>query len=297
MPSPQFNAVTQFLKENPTPPNIPPAHQRKTAEAMAAQAPLPDDVYTENIKNDVVSGLLMVAPDVDDQQIILYLHGGGYALGSSLTHRELGWRLSAAAGMRLFLLDYRRAPEHPYPAAVDDAVAAYKWLLESGFSPSSISVAGDSAGGGLTVAMLLVLRNEGVALPKTAVLLSPWLDLTHSSGTFVSNETADLILSAARLREFADWYLGDKASADDPLISPIFADLHGLPPMLIQVGDMEMLLDDSITFAEKAQAAGVDATLDVWEEMFHVWHAIAAIIPEAQEAIEQVGMFMMSSEK
>ncbi len=273
MPSPQFKAIAQFLIANPTPSGIPPAQQRKTAEKMAAQAPLPDDVYTEAIKNETVTGLLMAAPNVDDQQIILYFHGGGYVLGSSLTHRELGWRLSEAAGARVFLLDYRRAPKHPYPAAVDDAVAAYKWLLTSGFPPSNISVAGDSAGGGLAVAMMLVLRDEGVALPKTAVLLSPWLDLTHNSGTFISNEASDLILSAARLREFANWYLGDGTQADDPLASPIFADLHDLPPMLVQVGDVEMLLDDSITFAEKAQAAGVAVTLDVWGDMFHVWHA------------------------
>ena len=295
MPSPQFDAVAQFLKANPTPSGIPPAQQRETAEAMAAQAPLPDDVYTETVQNEAVAGLLMAAPDVDDQEIVLYFHGGGYALGSSLTHRELGWRLSAAAGARILLLDYRRAPEHPYPAAIEDAVAAYKWLMESGFPPSKISVAGDSAGGGLAVAMLLVLRDEGVVLPKTAVLLSPWLDLTHTSGTFISNEPSDLILSAARLQEFADWYVGDGVSADDPLASPIFADLHDLPPMLIQVGDQEMLLDDSITFAKKAKTAGVDVTLDVWEDMFHVWHAIAAIIPEAQEAIEQVGVFIQAA--
>ena len=295
MPSPQFDAVTQFLKANPTPTGIPPVQQRKTAEAMALQSPLPDGVYTETIKNEAVAGLLMAAPDVDDGEIVLYFHGGGYALGSSITHRDFGWRLSAAAGARVFMLDYRRAPEHPYPAAIDDAVAAYKWLLANGFSPSSISVGGDSAGGGLAVAMLLRLRDEGVVLPKTAVLLSPWLDLTHSSGSFSRNEATDLILSAARLQEFADWYLGDGASADDPLVSPIFADLHGLPPMLIQVGDVEMLLDDSITFAEKAKAAGVDVTLDVWEEMFHVWHALAAIIPEAQDAIAEVGTFIRAA--
>jgi len=295
MPSPQFDAVAQFLKANPTPTGIPPAQQRETAETMAAQAPLPDDVYTEIIQNEAVAGLLMAAPDVDDQKIVLYFHGGGYALGSSLTHRELGWRLSAAAGARVLLLDYRRAPEHPYPAAIEDAVAAYKWVMANGFSPSQISVVGDSAGGGLAVAMLLALRDEEVVLPKTAVLFSPWLDLTHSSGTFISNEPSDLILSAARLQEFANWYLGDDASADNPLISPIFADLHDLPPMLIQVGDQEMLLDDSITFTEKAKAAGVDVTLDIWEDMFHVWHALAAIIPEAQEAVEQAGVFIQTA--
>ncbi len=297
MPSPAFDVIVQFLKANPTPSGISPVQQRRTAKKMASQAPLPKDVYTERIRNKAARGLLMAAPGVDDQQIILYLHGGGYALGSSLTHRELGWRLSAATGARLFLLDYRRAPEHPYPAAVEDAAAAYKWLLENGFPPSTISVAGDSAGGGLAVAMMLLLRDEGVVLPKTAVLLSPWLDLTHSGGTFVSNESSDLILSVARLHEFTHWYLGKKTAADDPLVSPIFADLHGLPPMLIQVGDAEMLLDDSITFAKKAEAAGVDVTLDVWEDMFHVWHALAAILPEGQEAVEKVGLFIKNTEK
>ncbi len=291
MSSPQFEAIRQFLRANPTPDDVDFPQQRETNDALAAQTPLPADVYTETVQMGGVAGLLIASPGVDDRRLVLYLHGGGYCTGSSLTHRDFGWRFSAAAGARVLLLDYRLAPEHPFPAAVEDTLTAYRWLLAQGFDPGQIAIGGDSAGGGLAVAALVALRDEGTVLPATAVLISPWTDLTGSGDSIRSKADADPLLTANRLADFSHAYLGE-ADPKNPLASPLFSDLRGLPPLLIQVGEAEILLDDAVRLAEKAQAAGVDVTLDVWEEMFHVWHGFAAVVPESQEAIAQAGEFI-----
>lgn len=294
MPSPQFEAILQFLHANPTPPDIPFAEQQAAMEMMAAQTPLPDDVYTEPIDAGGVPGLLVAAPDVNDQRIILYLHGGGYCLGSSLVHRDLGWRLSAAAGARVLLLDYRLAPEFPFPTAVHDVLTAYEWLLANGFAPTQIAFGGDSAGGGLAVAAMTILRDDGRPLPAAALCISPWFDLTQTSPAMTERADMDPLLTAARLNQFATAYLGDVAPTH-PHASPLFADLTGLPPLLIQVGSAEILHDDAARLAEKAHTAGVAAQLAVWEEMIHVWHGFAAIVPEAQEAITAAGTFFQEN--
>jgi phosphinothricin tripeptide acetyl hydrolase len=222
---------------------------------------------------------------------VLYLHGGGFVMGSPVTHRKLAGDISRASGARVLLLDYRLAPEHPNPAATDDGVQAYRWLLEQGVEPGSVAVAGDSAGGGLTVAVLLALRDAGAPMPAAAVCISPWVDMTGEAASITTRAERDPMVGTGDLARFTDWYL---AGADARASSPVYADLQGLPPLLIHVGDEEILLDDSVLLAERATAAGVDATLEVWPEMFHVWHVFAGRVPESTAAVEQVGQFLRS---
>lgn len=233
----------------------------------------------------------IAAPGASRERAILYLHGGGYAIGSIDTHRDLVGRLSRASGARGLAIDYRLAPEDPHPAAVDDAVAAYRWLLDEGLAPQQVAVAGDSAGGGLTAATLVALRDAGDPLPGAAALLSPWTDLALSGDSIDGKADEDPMLQRGGLARMAEWYLGG-GDARAPLISPLYADLGGLPPLLIQVGTAETLLDDATRLAERAQLAGVDVTLETWDQMIHVFQAFAAILPEGQQAIERIGEFI-----
>ena len=222
---------------------------------------------------------------------ILYLHGGVYLLGSPHGYRSLAAGIAVNAGMRALVLDYRLAPEHPFPAAVDDARAAYQWLLAQGLTPEQVVVAGDSAGGGLTVALLLALRDEGQSLPAAAVCLSPWADLMADDGSRVSKAKSDQVLATADLLRSAALYLVG-ADPQTPLASPLYGDLGGLPPLLIQVGSDEVLLDDAARLADKARAAGVDVTLEVWPGMFHVWQMVSVFVPEGRQALAGIGRFI-----
>lgn len=267
------------------------AEMRAGLEAMTQMAPLPDDVRREVVSANGVPAEWVSVPDIDPGRVILYLHGGGYVIGSINTHRDLAQRLSRAARARVLLIDYRLAPEHPHPAAVDDATAAYRWLLAEGFKPGRLVVAGDSAGGGLTVATLLAVRDAGLPAPAAGVCLSPWVDLEQSGESMTSKADADPMVQRDGLSKMAAMYLNGQ-SARTPLASPLYADLHGLPPLLIQVGTAETLLDDSTRLAERARAAGVQTTLEPWDDMIHVWQAFAALLPEGQEAIERIGEFV-----
>jgi epsilon-lactone hydrolase len=222
---------------------------------------------------------------------LLYLHGGGYVIGSPRSHRHLAAALGGAAGAATLLPDYRLAPEHPFPAAVEDAVAAYRWLLARGVPPAGIVVAGDSAGGGLTVATLLALRDGGLPLPGAAVCISPWVDLTCSGASYATKAAGDPIVTQTGVGEMARAYLG-AADPRTPLASPAFADLAGLPPLLVQVGSEEVLLDDAVTLAERAKAAGVGATLEIWPDMIHVWHWFFPMLDEGRKAIGVIGDFV-----
>jgi acetyl esterase/lipase len=197
--------------------------------------------------------------------------------------------ISRAAGVRVLLIDYRLAPEHPHPAAVDDATAAYRWLLAQGLDAGKLAISGDSAGGGLTVASLLALRDAGDPLPACAVPMSPWLDLELTGASFDTRADLDPMCSHTGLKEMADWYLAGQ-DARTPTASPIHADLAGLPPLLVQVGDHEVLLDDSVRLVDRAKQAGVDATLEIGEECFHVYQAFP--VPEADEAIARLAAFV-----
>ena len=222
--------------------------------------------------------------------LILYFHGGAYFAGSSVTHREFAARIAKATGLRLLLVDYRLAPEDPYPAAVEDAFMAYGWLQTLGFDPAKIIIAGDSAGGGLTLATLIALRDAGETLPAGAVCFSPWTDLTVSGSSIEHNAEIELMCKPDFLKHSAQWYARDH-DLKSPLISPLFADLSGLPPLMIHVGTEETLLNDSTRLAARAQAAGVDTTLEVWPGMFHIF-PIVGYLPESHKALKMVGEFI-----
>lgn len=223
--------------------------------------------------------------------VILYLHGGGYVLGNCATHRNIAARIALSAASRTIVPEYRLAPEHRFPAAVEDAIAVYDGLLDAGLPPSELMVAGDSAGGGLAAALLLSLRDSRRPLPRLAVLISPWTDLTLSGDSYRTRADLDPIDRVVALRRMVQAYLGG-ADPTDPLASPIFGDLHGLPPLLIQTGDHEVLLDDSVRFAQQARAAGVDVELEIWPEMWHGWQYSAPELPEATEAIGRIGSYI-----
>lgn len=234
------------------------------------------------------------APGARDDRAVLYFHGGGFQIGSTTSHRELMANISAAAGCRVLGVDYRRAPEHPFPAALADADAAYEWLLAQGFVSARIVLAGDSAGANLALGAMLSLRDAGRPLPAAAVLLSPWTDLTASGESYETRADADPIHQRPMIVAMARSYLGGAADARDPRASPLFADLHGLPPLLIQVGDRETVLSDSTRLAEKARAAGVEVELKVWAGMIHVFQQFPGELAEAREALRAIGAFVKS---
>jgi len=207
------------------------------------------------------------------------------------THREVVQRLCRAAGTRCLNVDYRLAPDSRFPSAVNDATRAYRWLVAEGVEPNRIVIAGDSAGGGLSIAALVALRDAGDPLPGLAVALSPWVDLEMSGQSMVTKAEVDPMIQKSWLLRCAAEYLGD-ASPRTPLASPLYTDLSGLPPLLIQVGENETLIDDATRLAERAKAAGVDVTLEVWDEMVHLWHLLAPIVPEGQQAIDRIGEWM-----
>jgi epsilon-lactone hydrolase len=225
---------------------------------------------------------------------LLYLHGGGYVIGSPRSHRHLAEAIARAAGVGCLLPDYRLAPEHPFPAAVDDALAAYRWLVEEGrIAPGQIAVGGDSAGGGLTAATLVAIRDAGLPLPGAGVCISPWTDLTCSAPSYQTKAAADPLVALPGITVMASNYLGG-TDPRTPLASPLFADLRGLPPLLIHVGSEEVLLDDASGLAERARAAGIPVTFEVWESMIHVWHWFLPWLDEAQAAVDKIGGFVRS---
>ena len=226
--------------------------------------------------------------------VLLYFHGGGYKMGSNRSHHDLMSRLSAAAGCRVLGLNYRLLPEHRFPAPVEDACLAYRWLLQQGFAARSIAFAGDSAGGGMAAAALLSLRAQDVALPVAAVLLSALTDFEARGASYETRAALDPIHNRQLIQSLGRQYLGKEADVSQPLASPLNGELSGLPPLLLQAGDRETGLDDSVLFAEKAAGAGVDVTLQVWEGMIHVFQQFPAELIEAQDAVDRIGAFLKS---
>jgi acetyl esterase/lipase len=222
---------------------------------------------------------------------ILFIHGGSFVAGSIASHRTLAGNVAIASKTRALLIDYRLAPEHPFPAAVEDTVAAYEWLLTQGLAPSQVVVAGDSAGGNLTLALLIHLRDRHQPMPAGAVCLCPAPDLSFSGESMGTNLKKDIMLNLSDEHKYVEAYLNG-ADPRAPLASPIYGDLQGLPPLLMQVGSHELLLSDVERFAEKARAAGVEVTLEVWPEMQHDWQVAAKLLPEGRQAIAHVGDFV-----
>lgn len=227
-----------------------------------------------------------------DGKVMLYLHGGAYLVGSCRTHRQMVSHIARAAGVNALVPEYRLAPEHPFPAAIDDAVGVYRWLLANGFDPGDVFIAGDSAGGGLTVAVMLSLRHAGLPMPAAAVLLSPFLDITASGESATTRAEKDPWFDAKDMHIVADNYCGDGTEPQSPLVSPVFANVAGLPPTFIQVGDDEILLSDSTRLAEKMKNAGLDVEIEIWPEMWHVFQLFIGKMPESRRAIRRIGTYL-----
>jgi acetyl esterase/lipase len=291
MASPELQALLAALRAAPDAAGQTVEQLRQAMEQGASRYPVPGDVRRTPMQAGSVAVEWVVAPGADEGAVVLLLHGGGYYRGSIATHRELAGQMSRASGAAVLAATYRLAPEHKFPAPVEDALAVYRWLLRGGADARRLAVAGNSAGGGLALALLLALRAAGEPLPAAAVCLSPWVDLAQTGGSYGARAAEDPSLSKAYLDRAARDYLGG-ADPRTPLASPLYGDLAGLPPLLIQVGTAEVLLDDSIRLADKARAAGVDTTLEVWPEMFHVWHRHAQQLPEARQAIAAIGDFL-----
>jgi monoterpene epsilon-lactone hydrolase len=222
---------------------------------------------------------------------VLYLHGGGYVGCSPVTHRQFTVALARTAQARIFAPDYRLAPEHQFPAAVEDAVQAYRWLLAQGVEPQKLVIGGDSAGGGLTISTLVALRDAGLPLPKAAFAFSPWTDMAATGASLQRNEATDSMFYAASVQRCAHFYLGE-ASPQTPLASPLYADLHGLPPLRIYVSGSEILLDDSVRLAERARADGVAVELQIRDGLIHVWPIFYGMFPEAAETLDELAVFL-----
>jgi acetyl esterase/lipase len=282
--------IIDALRARPIPLDLGWTERRQAMEEWQAALKLPADVRTQPVDAGGVRAEWIWRPDSDLDRAILYLHGGGYAIGSIATHRYLMQGIGKAAGARVLGIDYRLAPENPFPAAVDDAVAAWRWMLAQGLEPGRCAIGGDSAGGGLTLATLVALRDRGIALPGAAALLSPWTDLAGTGASVKTKAAEDPMVTDAGLEAMAQAYLG-AADARDPLASPLYADHAGLPPLLIQVGSAEILLDDSTRLAERAKAAGVEVVLETWADMIHVFQAFPTLA-EAGQAIDRIGEFV-----
>jgi phosphinothricin tripeptide acetyl hydrolase len=288
-----IDVVRAHLAKLPPSDSLTTAERRAQYERAEKVFPTPSDVKVERVNTPVAPAEWLRPPSAEPGRVVLYLHGGGYVIGSPRSHRHLAAAIAGGAGASALLLDYRLAPEHPFPAAVEDATAAYRWLLDQAIAPERIVIAGDSAGGGLTVATLLALREARVPLPAGGVCISPWVDLTCSGASYATKVDADPIVQRSGVEEMARAYLG-ATSPRTPLASPLFADLRGLPPLLIHVGSDEVLLDDAVQLAARAKAAGVDVTLEVYDRMIHVWHWFLPMLDEAQTAVEAIGRFVRS---
>lgn len=247
------------------------------------------DVRREQIAGMNAERLVPQAPARG--KIILYLHGGAYVFGNCTTHRQLVSYVARTCGIKALLFEYRLAPEHPFPAAIEDSMSAYRALRDEGYAPGDILLAGDSAGGGLVMALLLSLRDAGESMPAGAVMFSPWLDLTASGESMTTRAGRDPWFSPRDMPIVAAYYCNEE-QRHNPLVSPVFADVAGLPPVYIQVGDDEILLSDSTRIADKLKAAGVDVTLEVWPGMFHVFQVFVHQMPESREAIARLAPFV-----
>ena len=265
---------------------------RKRSEKMVKLVEkIPSRVKVDTVQIDELYAEWIVPPGADEQQVILHFHGGGYVSGSVAIHKLFCIELANATGVRILLPEYRLAPENPFPVALDDALAAYHWLLGQGFDAKNIIVSGDSAGGGLALVTTLALRDAGEDTPAAVFCISPWTDLKLTGDSYREKSKTDPILNTKDLKDWALCYAGEN-NLSNPLVSPAYADFHDFPPILIQVGSEEILLDDAATVAEKAKAAGVDVTLRIWPGMWHVWHATGTWLPEAREALAEIGQFV-----
>jgi monoterpene epsilon-lactone hydrolase len=293
MTTAQLDSLVTLLRSRPAPENPTVAEVRARFEKMGEFLGGAPDGKCEKVDAGGVPAEWVTAPGCDPTRAVLHLHGGGYVIGSINTHRRLAYDISAASGARVLVIDYRLAPEHPFPAAVDDAAKAWRWLLQQGFATNRLAIAGDSAGGGLTLATLVNLRDQKLGLPACAVVISPWVDLEGVGTSITARAAQDPMVQKDGLLWMAGLYLNGK-DAKTPLAAPLHADLKGLPPILVQVGTAETLLDDATRIAEKLHAAGVDVRLAVWPNMLHVFPLFAPILSEGRDGCLEIGGFIRS---
>ena len=289
----QLERVIELLVNRDRPENPTVEESRDGFERLARYVGGDTPASVTEVDANGVPGEMVRAESATGDGVVLYLHGGGYVIGSPSTHRELGRRLSAATDGDVLTIHYRLSPEDPFPAPVEDAAAAYAWLLDQGRDPASVSIAGDSAGGGLTVAALLSVRDSGLPMPSCGVCLSPWVDMEGLGDSMTTRSDKDPMVQRDGLVAMGGVYLGG-ADPRSPLAAPMYADLTGLPPLLIQVGTRETLYDDATRLAQVAMSCEVETTFEPWPEMIHVWHLFAPMLDEGQQAIERMGKFIKS---
>jgi monoterpene epsilon-lactone hydrolase len=282
MADPEITALREIFAQRPKVTDI--AERRKGMDANVRVFPTASDITVEAVTANGVPAEWNSAPGADTRRAVLYFHGGGYVFGSLDSHRHMVSEIARDFGGRTLALHYRLAPEHPFPAPVEDAVAAYRYLLAQGIAPNNIALAGDSAGGGLVVAALVAIRDAGLAQPSCGWCISPWVDMEAIGGSMVSNAGRDPTVQKETIQDIAKLYLNG-ADPRSPLAAPMYADLHGIAPLYIQVGAVETLLDDSIRLAGIAGAADVPVTLEVWPEMVHVWHLFHPRLAAGRRAI------------
>jgi monoterpene epsilon-lactone hydrolase len=288
MSDPEIAALRETIAKRVRSDDI--AQRRRDIDARGLAYRLPADIKAEPVAANGVRSEWTSSPDADPSRVVLYFHGGGYVIGSLDSHRHMVAEIGRAARARTLAIDYRLAPEHPFPAAVDDAIDAYRFLLSRGVQPSGITIAGDSAGGGLVVAAMVAIREAGLPQPACGWPISPWVDMEAIGGSMSSKAATDPTVQQAGILDMAKLYLKD-ANPRSPLAAPIYADLRGLAPLLIQVGAAETLLDDAIRLAQVAGAADVAVDLQVWPEMIHVWHIYYPELAAGRRAIAAGGEF------
>ena len=286
----ELDNVRALLRSKPRP--IGWAERRQRLDAIGSVWAVADDVTLERVDVNGLDGEWSIAPGSDASHVLMFFHGGGYCSGSIVSHRRMVTEAGRAAGMRTLAVAYRLAPEHPFPAAYDDALTAWRFLRNQGIPASRLVIGGDSAGAGLAVALIRPLRDAHEELPACAWLVSPWMDLTMSGSTFASKDAVDPIIHKTYLNELADAYLPPGMDRKDPRISPLYADLRSFPPLLIQVGSAETLLDDATRFASAAGAADVPVTLEIWPHMIHAWHLWNAQLEPGRRALASAGAFI-----
>jgi acetyl esterase/lipase len=286
----EIDAIRMLLSSKPRPVGW--TERRARLDEVGSVWPIADDITLEAVEFGSLSAEWSIAPGSDASRALLFFHGGGYCSGSILSHRRLVTEAGRAGAMRTLAVAYRLAPENPFPAALEDAMAAWQFLRDQGYAPQNIVVGGDSAGGGLTLALLTRLRDASSALPACAWLMSPWTDLTLSGATLATRDAIDPIIHKGYLRELADAYLPAAIDRTDPRVSPLYADLTGLPPLLVQVGSAETLLADATRLAAVAGEAHVAVTLEIWPHMIHAWPLWNAHLEDGRKALASAGAFM-----
>jgi epsilon-lactone hydrolase len=291
MSDPEIDAIRAILTSRPRPSDL--AERRDRLDGLGRNYPTPADIRLEPVIANGVPAEWSTSPTADPARVVLFLHGGGYISGSIESHRPMATEIGREAGARTLALGYRRAPEHPFPAALEDTVSSYRFLLEQGIAPHHIAVAGDSAGGGLTVALMVAARDRGLPLPSCGWCISPWVDLENDGASMQTKAAVDPLIQKPYLMELAKAYLGGTPPRT-PLASPLFADLKGLPPILIQVGSAETLLDDSVRLCGALGSADVVVTLEVWPDMIHAFPLFNQQLAAGRRAIARAGKFIWS---